>query len=419
MVTQKTILPSQLNAAEQPNILNLVDFCKGFLILWVAYFHFHKGDGIGWQGVHPFIVFSGFGLTYSCLMKGTQGVDWKQWFLKRAQRILPAYWIVCFVGLVLAIFFSFYNHDSCNLRDCALRPTVQFFLEVSFLKVLSYRTMWSLLYLDHMWFIPLIVSFYAVFPLLFKFLVASGNVTKNCIRLFAIAVVAEFLYRFLAIYLLDGFPVGYENALFGISAPAPLDTLPSWFPFQLQMPFGLFPSRIGEFALGMLAAVAIVHHQQKLNRVFASSMVVLGLLVWAVGCALIYINRLGWVAADFLIALGLVLVCVNLAWLSQRHSPFIFSKLTTLGIWSYCIYLTHNLFRHIWLPLEVRVINLLSALPNSAPYSLFFVFKVKVAMLLIFSAGILLASWLLMRFDRSKLPKWLMQNTLEKVLTPS
>ncbi|MBF2027458.1 MAG: acyltransferase [Oscillatoriales cyanobacterium C42_A2020_001] len=419
MLPQKGIVLNRLNTPIQPNILDLIDFCKGFFILWIVYFHFNKGDGVGWQGVHPFIVFSGFGLTYSCLVKRDQEINWKQWFLKRAQRILPAYWVVCFLGLLLAIGVTAYSQESCNLRDCGLRQTMQFFLEVSFLKVLSYRTMWSLFHLDHMWFVPLIVSLYAIFPLLFKFLVAQGDITKNCIRLLCIAVLAEFFYRFLAIYLLDGFPIGYENALFGIPTPPALDSLPAWFPFQSYMPFGLFPSRIGEFVLGMFLAVAFVYHHKKLNQIFSGWMVGAGVLVWVIGCAFVYINRIGWVASDFLIALGLVLVCVNLAWISQKHSSFVFSRLSILGVWSYCVYLTHNLLKYAWFPVEERVISFLSSLPNSAPYSLILVFKTKVTMLVIFGLATLLASWLLMKFDRSKLPKWLIENTIARVLSVS
>jgi peptidoglycan/LPS O-acetylase OafA/YrhL len=395
--------------------LDLLDFCKGFLIIWIVYFHFHKGDGVGWQGVHPFIVFSGFGLTYSCLLKREKGITWKPWFLRRAERILPAYWLVCLFGSLLSIYLIFNIQKYCDLSTCFLQPATKLFLEVSFLKVFSYQTMWSLIYFDHLWFIPLIISFYVIFPFLFNFLVSNGNVTKNCTRLFVTALLVEFLYRFLSIYALDGFPVGYENSLFHIPPPEPLNRLHADFPFQLQMPFGFFPSRIGEFVLGMTGAVALIYHPQKLNAIFTSWMMGLGFLIWVIGCALLYV-RLGWIAADFFIALGLVLVVINLAWICQQRFSFLFLKLSILGIWSYSMYLVHNLFRPFWNRVELHVIHFLSLLFKSTSQDLLLFYMTDVMTMTILGTAILLASWMLMKFDQSELPKSLIQNTIEKVL---
>jgi peptidoglycan/LPS O-acetylase OafA/YrhL len=178
----------------------------------------------------------------------------------------------------------------------------------------------------------------------------------------------------------------------------------------------LFPSRIGEFVLGMLAAVIFVHHRQKLNKIFLGWIVVAGFLIWLMGSALVYINRFGWIASDFFISLGSIIVCINLAWFSQKHSPSIFSMLSMLGAWSYYIYLIHNLFRYVWFPTEYTVISLFSSLSNTDPHGLLLLFATKITMLAIFGSVILLLSWFLMKFDQSKMPKWLIQNTIARFL---
>lgn len=416
------VTSQRIAESNQPNILNLLDFCKGFFITCIFYYHFHKFDGVGWldgvgwQGVHPFIVFSGFGLTYSCLYQREKGkiTSWKSWFLRRAERLFPTYWLVCLFGFVLSIAHTFKSQKYCDLFTCFLTPAQKLFMEVSFLKTFSYQDMWSLDRFDHLWFIPLIVSFYAIFPLLFKFLVRKGNITKSCIRLLVISLLVEFSYRFFAIYFLDGLPIGYSSLIFHMKPPVALDLLPSSIPFQEMMPFGFFPSRIGEFALGMAGAVILIYHPQKFNAIFSRGVMGLGFLIWLLGCALLYF-RSGWIVADFVIAVGLVLIVINLAWICQRRFTSLFSKLSLLGVWSYCIYLTHNFFVSFENGAEPRVFNFLSLLFKSKSEALFLNFVTDIVTMSIFGTVSLLASWMLLKFDRSKLPKWLIQNTLGKV----
>src|SRR5689334_16717282 len=85
---------SVVDAAARPtagHILALLDFCKGLAILGVMLVHaVHRG--FGWQGVHLFIVLSGFTLACSDLKRGG-AIDRRAWALRRANRILPAYWL--------------------------------------------------------------------------------------------------------------------------------------------------------------------------------------------------------------------------------------------------------------------------------------------------------------------------------------
>ncbi len=65
----------------QLDLLSLIDFCKGLAITGIFLFHY-KGNWFGWQGVHIFIILSGFGLTYSCF-KSNQPISWQRWYFRR------------------------------------------------------------------------------------------------------------------------------------------------------------------------------------------------------------------------------------------------------------------------------------------------------------------------------------------------
>src|SRR5262249_2812065 len=77
----------------------LLDAVKGVAILAVVLYHIFK-LWFGWQGVHVFIVLSGFGLTRSLLSKPSP-VNWGEWFRRRAFRILPPYLMAVGGGFAL------------------------------------------------------------------------------------------------------------------------------------------------------------------------------------------------------------------------------------------------------------------------------------------------------------------------------
>src|SRR3712207_1832846 len=84
---------------EAPALIGLLDFCKGVAIAWVVLVHAVHG-WFGWQGVHVFILLGGFTLTYACLRREKQ-LTWGQWLRRRAERILPAYWLVATAGFLV------------------------------------------------------------------------------------------------------------------------------------------------------------------------------------------------------------------------------------------------------------------------------------------------------------------------------
>ena len=397
------------------NVLSLLDFCKGLAMIWIFLFHYQR-DWFGWQGVHIFILLSGFGLTYSCLSKNK--ISWKHWYVRRAEKILPTYWLVALSGFLLMICMVIIKSYDEPLNDF-IKSIIRLILDIFLLRNLSYQTIFNYPFVtilpnDPLWFVPLIFGFYVIFPWLYT-LIRKYRTAIGCLSILLGAMAIEFIYRAISIYLLDGFPIGYENSLIGnlsVLALNPLERLPDSFtmPFQLQAPFGLFPSRIAEFVLGMLAAVALVENEQNFNNTFVNyRMGITGVFIWLAGYALVFVGLCGWVFGDFVISLGLVLWLVNLAWLCQQILPFLFLKVSKLGSWSYYIFLTHVLILHLLEDIAAKLVTD-NILPRSS--------LLKIAILGFMIIGTWVASWLLMKFDKSKFPQIITQQTIARFLQP-
>jgi peptidoglycan/LPS O-acetylase OafA/YrhL len=190
---------------------------------------------------------------------------------------------------------------------------------------------------------------YLLFPLLYGWIKDNPN-WKRCLSLLLIAIGIELFYRAVAIYWLDGSPISYEGQRFlpfFPKLPEPLDQNTDQFFgfFQQRAPFGFIFSRIGEFVLGMILAVALFKDRNRVNkRLLNFPMGLVGVLIWLVGQGLLYVGLWGWIFSDFFIALGLILWTFNLAYLLQKISASVFYAMTFLGTWSYYIYLVHQPF---------------------------------------------------------------------------
>ncbi len=391
----KTDLPTS-----QPNVLSLLDFCKGLAIAWVFLYH-HKGGWFGWQGVHIFIVISGFGLTYSCLKKNEYPL-WKQWYLRRFERLIPIYWLVCLSGFIIIVCIHLF--EGKGLEFYLVR---NLFVDFLLLRNFFHQSIYN----DPngpLWFVPFIISFYLGFPYLYTQL-SKHKKTRNYLLILLGAAVVEFIYRAISLYLLDGCPIGTCDQFLQTSTRAdlPLNKLPAIIPFQLQAPFGLFPSRIAEFMLGMLGAVFLVQNHQKFNNIFSVTVLILSIFTWLAGNALIYVGLWGWIFSDFIIALSLILWVVNLAWIFQQRFPFFFLKLSQIGRWSYYIFLTHYLFIYMFNETALKIIGE----PILHSFSI-----TKISMLGFTIIGTWIASWLLMQFDRTRFPELIIKKSIAKFL---
>jgi peptidoglycan/LPS O-acetylase OafA/YrhL len=325
------------------NVLDLTDFCKGLAILWIFLVHF-QGGWFGWQGVHIFVVLSGLGLTYSCLTKahsGQRSIQWKTWFLKRFRRILPAYWIAIVLSLPLLVAFQMVLGEP--LWIAPVRSVLDLLLLTNVFEAFRGGATGAF------WYVPFIIGAYLIFPLLYGWLKKFSH-WKGVLSLLLITMAIEFLYRAIALYWLDGLPISYDDQRFLDIFPSsvePLDRLPDWFFgfFQRRAPFGFIPSRIAEFTLGMVAAFALMQNRHRFNRLLLNPLAgIIGVGIWLLGQALLYVGLWGWIFSDFVIATGLILWTLNLAYWLQRSIPQFFRAMTYVGGCSYYIYLTHQPF---------------------------------------------------------------------------
>jgi len=187
------------NPRESLETMGLLDFCKGIAIVWIVLVHARHG-WFGWQGVHVFIVLAGFTLTHATLHRAG-ALSWRRWYLRRAERILPSYWLVAVAGFLVVILVATLNAKENNPLSLPLQSW-KLFTDVTLLRNFSHTTMLA----DPnsaLWFVPLIVSFYLLFPFLFS-LMSKSDGARGWLKILLIAVAIEFAYRAAAIYWLDG-----------------------------------------------------------------------------------------------------------------------------------------------------------------------------------------------------------------------
>lgn len=336
------------NSSNDANLLNLTDFCKGLAIVLVFLNHYKK-DWFGWQGVHIFIILSGFGLAYSCLIKNERPQS-KLWYLKRIKKVFSAYWLVLSGLLMTGILNELFLNKGFM---STLTASLKLLLKRIFLDFLLLRNCFDKFFYESpasFWFIPFIVSCYLCFPWIFNSLKKYFNTRIYFLILIGV-MGSEFVYRAVAIYLLDGLPVGYDQHFFFNFIPSLVsvsNNLPDKIysiplPFTGTALFGFFPARLAEFTLGIVIAFGLVKNSHNCNKTILNPyMGLIGLFVWSAGQVLLYWGLWGWIFADFVIAIGLILVILNLAYFSQQKLPLLFRSMSWLGIWSYYVYLTHE-----------------------------------------------------------------------------
>lgn len=153
------------------NRLHGLDQLRALAIILVFFFHYqfpifghpewlNRFDKFGWAGVDLFFVLSGFLISsqlFSQIKQGKQ-IAFKDFFLKRFFRILPAYWVV------LAIYFYFplfREHDGLPPLWKFLTFTQNFGLYTKDFG--SFSQAWSLCVEEHFYFLLPIILFFLQF----------------------------------------------------------------------------------------------------------------------------------------------------------------------------------------------------------------------------------------------------------------
>jgi len=253
--------------------------------------------------VHLFFILSGFGLALSCL--GKSPVSWTAWARKRFTKIVIPFWAAVMVTFALA------NLAYSWAPDSGQQPFswVTLLAYLTFLRN-AYSPGWELN--STLWFMPVIIGLYALFPLLLQVMKRYGPVV-----LMALALIVGNSYVAVCVYL--GYPVSHQGAL------------PLYF--------------VDEFALGMALAAVALRDPGQLNRLGGLGAFFAGLVFYTAGG---FMARYKWLGAgfgtynDIFTAAGLYLMLLPVCRrVSEAASPGLLKLFDSVSRNAYLMYLVH------------------------------------------------------------------------------
>lgn len=312
--------------------LDYIDGLRGLACLWVVFHHAFDGEPAlpaplralaqtGWLGVSLFLVLSGFCLYYPLVrhqpVSGIQ-LDLRKFFLRRARRILPPYYLSLIVAV--AILVRSQLHAGHLARDIVSGLRWDVPLHLLMLHNLTATTFSSLS--SVCWSLALEWQLYLAFPLL-----VVGAARRG--------------FRFvLGATLVLG--LGWQ----GIAA-ARLGVSREWLP-ELAVAYSALPGRVFEFVCGMLAATYVARPVAK-QRTMA--LLVGGLCLIPALVIVLFAYRFGPLCDPLW---GTVFACALIALSGTRWQSGPSRVLVYLGVRSYSIYLVH-LLAMLALPLPTIV----------------------------------------------------------------
>ncbi len=261
----------------------------------------------GFQFVDVFVLISGFSLVLS--LKG-KPLEIRSFLKRRSLRILLPFWTVAWLSYpvlwVIAKITNSYAPDAWHT-----------FGGLTFPLLFDYGGGVLLPTSGPWWFVPLILSFALIFPLLWHFLQRWGS--RN---LLIISLIVTVIYRAFAVYVFGGHPTYVV-----------LNTSNDW------QPFISFIAKLSTFVLGMVTAQSYLQGKGAIYWKSSKALLV-GILVYGLGF-ICQFYRLGWVFADLLIAIGLTLCCMVL-FRAIAETFRLQSAMIWLGVHSYSYFLIHN-----------------------------------------------------------------------------
>ena len=170
--------------------LHGLDHLRAIAILLVMIFHFGKGvpswlepvKQIGWTGVDLFFVLSGYLIGYQLLkeIKNTNTISFKQFYIKRFFRIIPAY---------VAVLILYYSLP--NLREGSGLPPLWKFLTFTQNFGLDVQSQNSF---SHAWSLCIEEQFYLLLPITI-FTIFYFKLQKGAIYLIATLIILGFVFR--------------------------------------------------------------------------------------------------------------------------------------------------------------------------------------------------------------------------------
>lgn len=224
---------------------------------WIAYkialpsgkylFNFEIFQRYGYIAIDSFFVLSGFGLFYPiarAMFGETKQASWKEFYIKRARRILPAYYVMLFILLIFPV-FSYNIYNALSLSDIIKH----FGTHMVFTHIYNGSTIGSVI--PTAWTLGIEAVFYVCFPFIAS--VFKKNPLISFVAMFVIGQTAR-------IITVGFFDVGSQSV--------------SSFPLLY----------IDIFGWGMLSAYFVVYARNKLKnidrlKVFMTALSVLSLVI--------------------------------------------------------------------------------------------------------------------------------------------
>ncbi|CAD7386490.1 acyltransferase family protein [Xanthomonas arboricola] len=310
-----------------------LDLLRGIAIVWVMLFHSFVVGGLGpdwawlsrygWMGVDLFFVLSGFLIGTQVLrpLASGQRLDFKEFYLRRAFRILPAFLLVLVIYMAWPDF-----RESPGLAPWWMFVTFTLNLFVDYGRDAAFSHAWSLCVEEH---------FYLVFPLLATLLLRRPSAARFGVLCVLVVVVGIALRAGIWWHntTLDSAGVGLQR---------------NWFIEDIYYPTW---NRLDGLLAGVVLAVLKVFRpltwqrlQQHGNAILCAGVAILALALWLFRERTGLLgNAVGWPV----LSLGLALLV-----LAGTASSGVLGGLRVPGAaWlaaiSYSLYLTHKAVFHL------------------------------------------------------------------------
>ena len=301
--------------------LTWIDMLKGIAIIgvfyenWLTYFLHHPlitvthgpmyillkiMDAASGPFVQLFIILSGFGLTLAYFKYCNTGWSWKQWGWRRITKIIFPYYLFVILSFLLGMIGS-WLFQTMHIQFSWPSLVAYFTFTRNF-----YPSSWF--WNPPLWYMPVIIGLYVIFPILLFILRKWGPG-----KLLLISLLVSYIS--LIIGFISGTTVshGYDLFLF--------------WTFQ--------------FAMGMFLAYFYINHAEKFS-------LLIGILPFLIGVLFIFCSWLlvtyipyGKVFNDSITSIGVFLILLNAGWTLRNIIPSSNTFLNNMSKLSFLMYLIH------------------------------------------------------------------------------